>query len=135
MIRKELAVFLVVGTSTVVVDYATYMALLKWASMAVDPAKGLGFLTGTVYAYFANRIGTFGHQQHAAGSAKRFALLYALTLGANVLINAGVLRLLGEWGMARQLAFFMATGVSATLNFLGMKLYVFQAATPHQAGT
>lgn len=135
MIRKELAIFLVVGTSTVVVDYATYMALLRWASMTVDPAKALGFLTGTVYAYFANRIWTFGHHQHAAGSAQRFALLYAMTLGANVLINAGVLRLLSEWSLARQLAFFVATGVSATLNFLGMKLYVFQAAKPHQAGT
>lgn len=133
MIRKELSVFLVVGTSTVVVDYATYVALLNWASLAVDLAKGLGFLTGTVYAYFVNRIWTFGHQQAAAGSARRFALLYALTLGANVLINAGVLRLLGEWGMARQMAFFVATGVSAVLNFLGMKLYVFQAARPHQA--
>jgi putative flippase GtrA len=135
MIRKELPIFLVIGTSTVVMDYATYTVLLKWTAMAVDPAKGLGFLTGTVYAYFANRIWTFGHTQAARGSAWRFAQLYALTLGANVLINAGVLRLLGTWTMVHQLAFFMATGVSATLNFLGMKLYVFQAAHLHQAET
>jgi putative flippase GtrA len=135
MIRKELAIFLVVGTTTVLVDYATYMALLTWFMLPVGWAKGTGFLTGTVFAYFANRIWTFGHKKHASGSVWRFALLYSLTLGANVLINAGVLRLLGDWFMARQGAFFVATGVSATLNFVGMKLYVFQTNHLQQAGT
>lgn len=132
MIRKELAIFLAVGSSTVLVDYVTYMALLKWVSLAVSPAKGLGFLTGTIYAYFANRVWTFGHKRSVSGSAWRFSLLYAFTLGANVLINGIVLALLVEWSKARQFAFVIATCTSATLNFLGMKLYVFQTACPHK---
>ena len=135
MIRKELATFLIVGASTVLVDYTTYVVLLNCTSMTVDPAKGLGFLVGTAYAYFANRIWTFGHKQTASGSGWRFALLYSLTLSANVLVNAGMLDLTGKWSTGHQLSFFVATGVSAILNFIGMKLYVFQAARPHQAGT
>lgn len=128
MIRRELAVFLVVGTLTVVVDFLAYRGLIGAGLLPLDWAKGAGFLSGTVFAYFANRFWTFSHQDHSPGSAWRFAGLYATTLGANVLINSLMLGLLGGAGAAIQLAFLVATGVSAALNFVGMKLFVFKAA-------
>jgi len=91
-------------------------------------AKATGFLTGTLFAYFANRLWTFGHTQHQSGSAWRFAVLYASTLGANVLINALALKLLADAMGSVQLAFLLATGVSASLNFVGMKFFVFKAS-------
>jgi putative flippase GtrA len=89
-------------------------------------AKVTGFLVGTLFAYFANRFWTFGHKLHAPGSAWRFAVLYASTLGANVLINSLTLKLLAGTAVAFELAFLLATGISASLNFLGMKLFVFK---------
>jgi putative flippase GtrA len=130
MIRRELGIFLVVGSLTVLIDYLTYRSLV-WAQLLdVDAAKGVGFVTGTVFAYFANRFWTFGHKQHAAGSAWRFALLYAVTLSANVGINALALDALADLPGTIQFAFLIATGVSAAMNFLGMKLFVFRAAVP-----
>jgi len=78
------------------------------------------------YTYYANRFWTFGHKPHAPGSAWRFAILYAATLGTNVFVNAQALALLSGTVTAVQVAFFLATGVSASLNFLGMKLFVFK---------
>lgn len=128
MIRRELLVFLVVGSLTVLVDFLTYRGLL-WSGVAwTGGAKAAGFLAGTVFAYFANRAWTFGHRSHRSGTAWRFALLYAVTLGANVSVNAAALRFLAGTGFAVQLAFLAATGVSTCLNFLGMKLFVFRAA-------
>lgn len=129
MIKKELSVFLVVGVSTVVVDYILYqgMVALHWAT--VDIAKAFGFLVGTLYAYVANRFWTFSHKGTANNSVLKFALLYSVTLSANVLINSQLLAFLGEVGYAVQLAFFCATGVSATLNFIGMKFMVFKPRT------
>jgi putative flippase GtrA len=98
--------------------------------MSVDMAKGIGFLLGALFAYFANRFWTFGHRPHMLSSAWRFAVLYASTLWANVLINAVALKLFDDAVAAIQLAFLLATGVSACLNFLGMKLFVFR---PSQA--
>jgi putative flippase GtrA len=49
-----------------------------------------------------------------------------MTLGTNVLINALALKLLADISAAIQLAFVLATGVSACLNFIGMKLFVFR---------
>jgi len=88
MIRRELAIFLIVGTLTVMIDFLTYRGLVWAQLLGVDSAKGLGFLIGTVFAYFANRFWTFGHKAHAVGSAWRFIILYSLTLAANVLVNA-----------------------------------------------
>jgi len=126
MIKRELVIFLIVGASTVLVDFITYLGLIEFQVMDVDMAKATGFLVGTLFAYFANRFWTFGHKSHVPGSAWRFSALYASTLGANVLINALSLKLLVDMPIAFQLAFLLATGVSASLNFLGMKLFVFK---------
>ena len=126
MIKRELAIFLIVGVSTVIVDFISYRGLIGFQVMEVDMAKAAGFLVGTLFAFFANRFWTFGHNPHVPGSVWRFSALYASTLGANVLTNALVLKLLADMAIAIQLAFLLATGVSACLNFLGMKLFVFK---------
>jgi putative flippase GtrA len=104
-----------------------YRGLVLMQLLNVDMAKAVGFLAGTVFAYFANRFWTFGHKTALAGSAWRFAVLYTATLALNVYINALALDKLADLSVAVQISFLLATGVSATLNFLGMKLFVFRA--------
>lgn len=84
MIKRELGVFLVVGILSVLIDFFSYHALL---GLDVNIAKTVGFLSGALFAYFANRYWTFGYKPHVPGSIWRFAILYASTLGANVLVN------------------------------------------------
>jgi len=129
MIRREISIFLIVGSLTVLVDYLSYRSLVWSGLLGVDIAKATGFLVGTVFAYFANRIWTFGHKTHAPGSVWRFATLYAATLGTNVFVNALALSVFAGLNGVIQMAFLLATGVSAVLNFLGMKLFVFKAST------
>ena len=129
MIRRELGIFLVVGLLTVLVDFITYRGLVWTHWFGVDVAKAFGFLTGTVFAYFSNRLWTFGHRQHSAGSAGRFMLLYGFTLGANVVVNATILAWLSDVTFVIHIAFLSATATSAVLNFLGMKLYVFRPSS------
>ncbi len=47
------------------------------------------------------------------------------TLAVNVAVNAGVVWLLGAGRLGLVAGFLVATGLSATLNFLGMKFLVF----------
>lgn len=125
MIKRELTVFLVVGSLAVLIDFLTYSGLILIQAVSIDMAKASGFIVGTIFAYFANRFWTFGHVPQQPGSSWRFGILYLMTLGANVLVNAFVLKLLAEARAAVQLAFLVATGLSASLNFLGMKWFVF----------
>ncbi|WP_194791197.1 GtrA family protein [Pseudomonas sp. UFMG81] len=122
--------FLVVGSLTVLVDFLSYRGLASAGWLPVDWAKGVGFLVGTVFAYFANRFWTFNAKVPAQGSVGRFVCLYACTLLANIAINRLALSTLG--GIV-PLAFVLATGVSAVLNFLGMKFFVFKTSSPEGA--
>jgi len=126
MIIRELAIFFLVGSTTVLVDFLSYCGLVGFAVINVDIAKAIGFMVGTLYAYFANRYCTFGRKPTIPGSAWRFLALYTSTLGSNVLINTLALKLFADAVGAIEWAFMLATGVSASLNFLGMKLFVFK---------
>ncbi len=124
--RAELIRFLVVGFTTVAIDYLCYrlLAAIGWD---YSVSKAVSFVAGTVFAYFANRLWTFHdpRSRHAPGSVWRFALLYSSTLLINVAVNAALLVLLRPITHGLQAAFIVATGVSAALNFVGMKYFVF----------
>lgn len=129
MIKREASIFLFVGLLTVVIDFCTYRLLLWSGVLDVATAKTIGFLTGTIFAYVANRLWTFRHTQ-SGGSVPRFVLLYTCTLSINVCINSGVLHLAGTNQLGIGAAFILATGCSAVLNFLGMKFFVFKRPAP-----
>ena len=130
MISREARWFLLVGVLTVLIDALTYRLLSQ--VLVLHWAKAMGFLTGTVFAYVANRKLTFRQRQVAGGSVWRFVLLYGLALLINTGINSTVVNLLKGWGddpsMRLSLAFVIATGASAIWNFLGMKWFVFKPA-------
>lgn len=126
MIRRELPIFLIVGVMAVLTDFVAYRSI-AWIDVDIHAAKAIGFLAGTIFAYFANRLWTFGHTRPARSSPLRFMVLYTLTLLVNVQVNALALALLSGWSGAIQIAFLAATVTSATLNFLGMKFFVFKS--------
>lgn len=126
MIKRELIIFLIVGILSVLIDFLSYSVLLR---LDINISKAIGFLMGTVFSYFANRFLTFGRKSHMPGSPWRFATLYACTICVNVLVNSYALKIFANMFVATQLAFLVATIITASINFLGMKLYVFRAYT------
>jgi putative flippase GtrA len=126
MLKRQLRIFVIVGLLATLVDFLIYRNLVFFSILDVHLAKGLSFLTGTLFSYLANRFWTFGHQSHHLDSLWRFLLLYAVTLGTNVLLNAYMLGWLAGLKHAVLFAFLVATSISAACNFLGMKLFVFK---------
>jgi putative flippase GtrA len=126
--KRELIVFLVVGTLTVLIDLAVYHTLLALA-LPIAAAKAIGFVAGTIFAYFLNKIWTFTSQGTIGAEGWRFVLLYGTTLLAHVGLNSLTLMALPEARASFHFAFILATGVSASLNFLGMKFFVFVPRT------
>lgn len=131
-IKRELAIFLIVGLLTVAIDFLLYRALMYVNLFGLDSvnlAKGVSFIGGTIFAYFANRFWTFNQQTISSGSIARFGLIYIFGLLANIAINHLSIAWLGSMIVTPEyillIAFLLATGVSATLNFIGMKFFVF----------
>jgi putative flippase GtrA len=125
MIKKEFYIFLLIGSLTTLVDYLTYLGIIKIGPIDIKHAKGIGFITGAIFSYFANRIWTFSIRSHSLKNIWRFAALYFLTFVANIYINSGILNILNSHQSSVPIAFLIATGFSAVLNFLGMKFFVF----------
>lgn len=120
--NKELYRFLVTGVCAVGTDFSVYFILDLFIN--ADIAKAIGFLAGSIFAYFVNKLWTFEQKEKSVYETIRFIALYASTFFVNVGINHLVLDSLSiAWiGI---LAFLTATAVSTILNFLGMKFFVF----------
>ena len=133
MIRRELVVFIIVGSLTFAIDYFVYTCMMTFMHFSVELAKVIGIMAGTTSAYVVNRLWTFNHTHYSIGSIWRFLGLYLVTLSINVGINSGALRLLGDKSIAVFIAFTLAAGITASLNFIGMRYFVFKThknATP-----
>ena len=128
-LRSDIIRFLIVGTVTVIIDYSFYCYLLS-IGLSIYLAKGIGFFTGTIFSYFANKFWTFSNVKKKSASLWRFILTYALNLVINVTLNTSILYMLVPSSFSIIFAFVFATGISATLNFLGMKYFVFSVSKP-----
>jgi len=122
--RKELLTFLVVGLTTVLLDYLFYFTFLKFDFLP-SIAKGLSFLLGAIFAFVANSKWTF-QMPVKPQRLPIFFLLYLSSLVTNVAINFSVMRYFGTSLFVLNIAFIVATSFSAAMNFLGMKFWVFK---------
>jgi len=118
-LKREILRFLVAGFCAVGTDMGSYFLLLK--VLPHDYSKGISFLLGTIVAYCINKYWTFEKKTKSYSEMGKFSLLYLSTLAVNVLVNQIVLNSF----QSTILAFLMATGVSALLNFIGQKWWVF----------
>lgn len=121
----ELSRFLVVGSLTVLVDFVVYLGASVFVVVLV--AKALGFLVGSAFAYWANQRFTFPKTESNRLRLFRFAGVYLIALLVNTFSNLMLLTILGRSYILVVVSFGLATLLSATLNFLGMKLFVFTA--------
>ena len=121
LFKKQLARFIVVGCAAVATDFVFYFVLLNLIPHA--PAKTISFIAGTIVAYIFNKYWTFEKPDKSHTEMFQFFILYTLTLGANVGVNAITLHFFPEYTL---LAFFCATGTSTVLNFIGQKWWVFK---------
>lgn len=132
MLKREFVVFVVVGSLTFMIDYMVYTTMMTFIHLPVEVAKVIGIIAGTTSAYIMNRLWTFNHTRYSLGSIGRFLLLYFVTLGVNVGINTGVLMLLASLPKATFISFTIAAGTAASMNFIGMRYFVFRT---HKNGT
>ena len=121
LLKKQLSRFIIVGCAAVATDFIFYFFLIS--SITHTPAKTISFIAGTIVAYIFNKNWTFERPNRSRTEMFLFFILYTITLGVNVGINAAILYLLPEYTF---LAFFFATGTSTVLNFIGQKWWVFK---------
>ena len=126
LLKSEISRFLLVGSSSVLIDFIIYLFLLIILELETEISKGIGFSGGALFAYFANKNYTFNSSKKGFFAFLLFFSLYITTLFVNIVTNELGLLFLGEGGLGIGLSLFIATGLSALLNFIGMKYLVFR---------
>lgn len=114
--------FIVIGLGSVAVDLLVYNGLS--GSMPGFVAKGISFVAGMLPGFVGNKFWAFQSARKTVSEPLVYAGLYAVTLCVNVGVNAAVLAVLGE--PARLFAWFVATGTTTVLNYLGLRLIAFR---------
>ena len=119
-IKKELLRFLLAGFGAVGTDLLIYYMLLNFLTPNIS--KGISFICGTFVAYFINKYWTFEKKGKSYREIIKFATLYSITLGLNILTNELVMNSI----KIVLIAFIIATAVSTVVNFIGQKWWVFR---------
>lgn len=118
-IKNELGRFLTVGIFVVAADATIYYSLLFfWQPWS---AKTAAFICGTIVAYLANKFWTFKKPGYCRKEFVKFFLLYMATIIINVGANDAIL----SFNNSFFVAYIIATGISASLNFIGQKTFIF----------
>lgn len=141
--KKQVIKFGLIGVLAVLTDLACYYLFLQvftenitteYSNEAI--AKTLSFLCGMVVTYSLNKIWTWKQRNRSSKRLVKFMLLYGFSLVLNVATNSAALyALYAAKGLLNVpfkyfIAFVCATGVSALVNFVGQKYWVFKDATP-----
>lgn len=137
--QKEFIKFFIIGVLAVLVDLVCYYAFLHLFPETIFKvitnevsAKSISFVCGSLVTYNLNKYWTWKKNDRSNKRLFNFYVLYLFSMLINVLINSGMLHLLHHNEILLQLpkkyliAFVIATGVSAMLNFIGQKMWIFK---------
>lgn len=138
-LKLQLAKFTLIGIVAVGVDLVCYYTLLAlFGDSTPDQlshesvAKAISFLCGMTVTYTANKYWTWKKSDRSKLRVAKFALLYGISLcvnvGSNYLLIKNIPQIvaLPDLKYVYFIAFIGATVISASMNFLGQKLWVFK---------
>jgi len=115
--HREIMLFLLVGVIATIADFVLYFALTN-ISVSRNLAKGLSFIGGTYLGYIGNTKVTFRIE---TPNPWGYLITYFFSLLVNISINSFIYSV---WGN-HLFGWILATICSATLNFLGLRYFVF----------
>ena len=140
---KELTKFIISGLLAVLVDFIVYFLLSQFLDMNLS--KALSFMSGMLVTYNLNKYWTWRQPDKNNKRLLLFVALYTVAMAVNVGSNQLAFNILPNSEFIcslrnssedliklitvkidKVLALIIATGVSATLTFLGQKFWLFK---------
>ena len=123
--NKELLKYILVGLSTVLIDFLIYKFLIKF--IVIYLAKTISFLSGTFFSYQLNRISTFKSGKKKLSQFIKYLIIHITSLVLNVFINSLLLNTFSKnYFLSYEVSFLIATLTSAIYNFLFIKKFIFK---------
>jgi putative flippase GtrA len=116
--------FLVVGVMNTMVGLGTIYACKYFLGLGDVPANAVGYTLGLINSFLWNRRWTFAQAGRTHVTILRFALVFLVAYGAN-LITMMVLR--GPMGIDAYIAHALATAPYTVIFYVGSRYFVFES--------
>lgn len=118
--------FLLVGIVSVCLDWGFYFIFIQVINVDSTIAKALSYSFGTLFAFFFNGLFTFKSRLILSKLLKHLSLY-----GGSLIVNTFVFSILDDAERMNSktisyLSLLGATVVSMTMNFIGMRFWVFK---------
>ncbi|MFH1077782.1 MAG: GtrA family protein [Patescibacteria group bacterium] len=129
LLRKEWATisrFVLVGGSTVLLKIGLYTLLSRyvWVEGPNTIENVMALVTAQVYNYFSNRYWTFGHQEPAPGSLKRYLTVFAFGAAADASLFYVGHEIFKVYDL---IVIVFVTGLVSMFTFVTHRLFTFHA--------
>jgi len=124
MFKKNSFRFIVVGVSSVIIDFTLYMWLVT-IDVPTYLSRGVSYFITLLYAYLLNTYYAFRVGKITWGLFFRYWSLYGLVLVFNVILNEELLLLFNKEKYSIVVIYLFITGISAIINFAGLKYFIF----------
>jgi putative flippase GtrA len=121
MLKKQLAIYLVIGLLLVLLDFCIFR-ILRDFGFAQNLSKTISVTTIVIASYFFNAKFTF-QSKLSRKSLIVFIFIYAISIFINVIIFSMTINFLA---FNQGIAVFTASAVCAVFNFFMQKKFVFQ---------
>ena len=122
--NKELIKYILVGFSTVLIDFIIYKFLIKF--IVIYLSKTISFLSGTFFSYQLNRTWTFKSGKTKLLQFIKYLIIHITSLIINVFLNSLLLNTFPKnYYLSYEVSFLIATLTSAIYNFLFIKKFIF----------
>ena len=124
--------FTAIGIFGALIDYGTRQLMLY---LGVWPfaARGISYIVGSTFAYYANSFFTFNGDRSRAEKA-RATVTYIVCFGTAVLVDLIWRHAFPEMPHYLFWSWFASQAAATILNFSLQNLWVFKAAEPESAG-
>ena len=126
MINREIGFFLINGFIAVIIAYTVYMVLIL-ASLDIYFSSLISYFSAIFYGYIANKKITFkSRDKISLANVIKYVGLHLCTMVIYVYLNSYFVVMLEEYKFSLLIAFILPISLTATLNFWGLRFWVFK---------
>lgn len=128
LLQHSLVRYIVVGGSSVVIDYVVFVALYNLFDIALSVSLTTGFIVGLLWNFLLNKFWAFQSDDNAPHRHKRETMLYAALVVFNFGFTNGFVVVVDAIGIPPEVSKIIATAMITLWNYYLYKHYIFKRA-------
>ena len=122
-VGKQFIKFCLIGLESTVLNYLIFLILLHFLFVNYLIASAIGFISGTIFGFFFNKLWTFESKRKSKVEIGPYFLVYLFSLGVGLLALKFIVSFMDIKPIIANVPVLVLTTI---INFFGTKILVFK---------